>query len=212
MATHDEMRMNSGVLLLLSAPSGGGKTTVMQGLLAANPNLRRVITCTTRPPRDGERDGFDYHFLTPEEFERRATRNEFLEHAVVYGRRYGSLKASVLDLLAAGHDVVMSLDVQGAESVRQLASADAVLRQALVTVFLTPPNLDELAARLRGRNADSAEVIARRLETARAEIAQWRRFDYLVVSGSRDADLRRVQEIYAAEKLRVARCGFELRG
>lgn len=193
------------VLLLLSAPSGGGKTTVCQQLLAAVPGLTRVVTCTTRAPRPGEYEGRDYHFLTPERFEQLAARGEFLEHAVVYGHRYGTRRADVLDLLQAGRDVLLNVDVQGAASIRAVAADHPALRAALVTVFLTPPSIEILAERLRCRGQDAPAVVARRLAEARREIAEWRRFDYLVISASVAEDLRRMQAILEAEKLRTAR-------
>jgi guanylate kinase len=204
------MTMATPILLLISAPSGGGKTTVCSALLGANAGLRRVVTCTTRLPRPGEQDGVDYHFFTPEDFARRAGAGEFLEHATVYGRSYGTLKSSVLDLLAAGNDVLLNIDVQGAASVRKVATSDPVLSGALVTVFLTPPTLAELESRLRGRGADAEEVVLRRLAEARAEAARWTEFDYLVVSGARADDSRRMQAIHDAERLRRSRARFEL--
>jgi len=202
--------MATPILLLISAPSGGGKTTVCSALLGANAGLRRVVTCTTRLPRPGEQDGVDYHFFTPEDFARRAGAGEFLEHATVYGRSYGTLKSSVLDLLAAGNDVLLNIDVQGAASVRKVATSDPVLSGALVTVFLTPPTLAELGSRLRGRGADAEDVVLRRLAEARVEAARWTEFDYLVVSGARADDSRRMQAIHDAERLRRSRARFEL--
>lgn len=196
------------VLLLLSAPSGGGKSTVMEGLAGACPRLKRVITCTTRAPRAGERDGVDYLFLDPGEFSRRREAGEFLEHAMVYGNAYGTLRSSVTGLLEGGWDVVIALDVQGAATVRALAPREPVLGAALVSVFLTPGSAVELEARLRGRGSEPEEVVARRLEKARGEVARWREFDYLVVSGTRAEDLARVRAIYEAERLRVARARF----
>ena len=198
----------SAVLLLLSAPSGAGKTTVSQGLLDNEPGLRRVVTCTTRPPRSGERDGVDYHFLQPMDFARRVEAGLFLEHADVYGNRYGTLKSSVLELLRAGNDVLLAIDVQGASSVRRLAARDPELERALVTVFLTPATPAELEARLRGRAQDSAEVIARRLATAEAELAEAGRYEYLVVSRSRAEDLATMRSILAAERCRQSRVEF----
>ncbi len=193
------------VLLLISAPSGGGKTTVCQQLLATVPDLARIVTCTTRPPRPGEKDGADYHFLPLEEFERRVAIGAFLEHAQVYGHHYGTLRQEVVTRLRSGRDVLLTVDVQGAASIRGCAAADAELRAALVTVFLTPASVDVLAERLTRRGHDAPEVIARRLATARREVAEWHRFDYLVPSSTVEADLRRVRSIYEAEKLRTRR-------
>lgn len=198
-----------GVLLLISAPSGGGKTTVCAAMLAGNPGLKRVITCTTRPPRAGEVNGVDYHFLDPEEFERRVVAGEFLEHARVYGNRYGTLRSSVVAVLRTGGDVLLNIDVQGAASVRGLAGEDAEIGTALVTVFLTPGTPAELEARLRGRGSDPEEVVARRLAAAPAEVLEACHFDYLVVSGTREEDLRRVQSIYEAEQVRRHRVLLE---
>lgn len=193
------------LMFLISAPSGAGKTTLCHKLLEACPNLRRVITCTTRPPRTGERDGVDYHFLDPATFLRRVQSGHFLEHATVYGNSYGTLKSAVLEKLEHGLDVLINVDVQGASSIRKAAAEDAVLGKALVTVFLTPPSLEVLEARLRNRAADSEEVIQRRLAVARQEAAQWRHFDYLLLSGSPEEDSRRAVAIMEAERMRCGR-------
>lgn len=198
-------RGHQPVLLLIAAPSGGGKTTVCQQLLAAVPGLARGITCTTRAPRAGEQDGVDYHFLALTEFERRLEAGEFLEHAEVYGHRYGTLKSEVLTRLRAEQNVLLNVDVQGAASIRALAAEVPELQAALVTVFLTPPTLAVLSERLARRGQDAPEVVARRLAAARAEIAQWQDFDYLVVSTTMAEDLRRVRAIYEAEQLRTTR-------
>lgn len=195
----------SPVLVLISAPSGAGKTTVTRRLLASTPGMERVVTCTTRPPRGGERDGVDYHFLGRPEFENRVAAGEFLEHAEVYGNRYGTLKASVLNRLEAGVDVVLSVDVQGAESIRAVASEDVAMGRALVSVFIMPPSIEELERRLRGRNEDSDAVVARRLALAREEMEHWRHFQYLLVSGTMDEDLMAMQRILAAERMRTHR-------
>jgi guanylate kinase len=195
----------SPLLIVISAPSGGGKTTLCQGLLAARPGVTRAITCTTRAPRSGERDGLDYHFLQVGDFERRVEAGEFLEHATVHGNLYGTLKSEVLGRLAAGRDVLLNIDVQGAESVRSQAAKDPVLRAALINVFLTPGSMIELERRLRKRATDSEEIIQRRLAAARAELAQWDRFDYLILSQTPEEDLRRLQVIVDAEKMHVGR-------
>lgn len=193
------------LLFLLTAPSGAGKTTVGQSLLATCPGWVRAVTCTTRSPRPGERDGVDYHFLDRATFERRVAAGEFLEHAEVYGNRYGTLTSEVRRRLDHGDDVLLSVDVQGAESIRARAAEDRVLASALVSVFLMPPSLGELEQRLTGRQADAPEVIARRLAVAREEMEHWPHFDYTVVSASRDEDLAAMQRIVAVEKLRSRR-------
>jgi len=201
--------MRSPLILLISAPSGAGKTTVGEALLQETPQLRRVVTCTTRAPRPGEVAGVDYHFLKPNDFAERVARHEFLEHATVYDRSYGTLKSGVLDQLALGKDALLIIDVQGAASVRAAANSDPLLSRALVTVFLSPPTLGELEARLRGRGGDPEESLQRRIQSARAEAARWREFDYLVISGSRTEDLRRIHAIYEAESLRCDRQKFQ---
>lgn len=204
--------MSSPVIFLISAPSGVGKTTVCQGLLGEVPGLQRAVTCTTRPPRAGERPGVDYHFLAEGDFVRRVGQGEFLEHAEVYGRRYGTLKSEVRDRLAAGSDVLLNIDVQGAASVRLAAAGDPILAAALVTVFYSTATLAEMESRLRGRGADAEDVIQRRLAEARGEAARWGEFDFLVLSGSRDEDLRRMKVILEAERMRRSRSRFEFAG
>ena len=193
------------LLIVVSAPSGGGKTTLCHQVLDARPNMTRVITCTTRLPRGSEKNGVDYYFLDEKTFQQRVEEGLFLEHAVVYGKRYGTLKSEVLDKLRARRDVILSMDVQGVETICAKAKADPELHAALVTVFLTPPSLDILEQRLRKRSADSPEVMRDRLAEARREIARWRAFDYLIISTSVAEDLRRMQAIIDAEKMRSSR-------
>jgi len=193
------------LLILISAPSGGGKTTVCQQLLGARPEMARAITCTTRPPRSGERDGTDYYFLDEASFLERLRAGEFLEHATVYGHRYGTLKSEVVQRLRQGRDILLNVDVQGAASIRCQADQEPELKRALVTVFLSPPSLATLEQRLRNRGTDAPEIIEKRLAVARHEIAQWRDFDYVVVSASIGEDLRRMMAIVETEKMRSIR-------
>ena len=198
-------KKSAPLLILISAPSGGGKTTLCQQLLAARLDMTRAITCTTRSPRPGEKNGVDYHFLDPAEFQRRVQAGDFIEHATVFGRSYGTLRSELLDKLRAGRDVLLNVDVQGAATIRQRAQAEPELQRALVTVFLTPPSVAVLAERLKNRNTDPPEEIQKRLGLARQEIAQWRHFDYLLISSTIPEDLRRILAIVETEKLRAAR-------
>ncbi|HXU76592.1 MAG TPA: guanylate kinase [Methylomirabilota bacterium] len=193
------------LLIVISSPSGGGKTTVCQQLLAARPQMTRAVTCTTRPPRPGERDGVDYYFLDAGSFLKRLQAGNFLEHATVYGYPYGVLKAEVLNKLRQGRDVLLTVDVQGAATIRERAQEDPELKRALVMVFLTPPSMEVLEQRLRKRGTDSEAEMQKRLNVARQEIGQWRNFDYLLISTSIAEDLRRMLAVVEAEKMRSFR-------
>ncbi len=203
---------SKALLILISAPSGAGKTRLCSKVLETCPSVQRAVTCTTRDPRGEEQDGVDYHFLGMEDFLARVAAGEFLEHAEVYGRRYGTLLSEVTDRLATGNDVLLNIDVQGAASIRSKAAETPVIREALVTVFLTPPSIAELERRLRSRAEDDEEAVQKRLETAAHEMEQWSQFDYLLISETldpaqpeRDEDLRRLLCIIEAEKLRKER-------
>ena len=193
------------LLIVISAPSGGGKTTLCEQLLAARPTMTRAITCTTREPRPEEKDGEDYYFLDAGSFLKRVQAGNFLEHATVYGQSYGTLKAEVLNKLRQGKDVLLNIDVQGAASVREAALTDLELKRSLVSVFMTPPTIDVLATRLRKRGTDSEAIIQKRLTVARQEVAQWKNFDYLLSSESISSDLERAQAIVEAEKMKTQR-------
>lgn len=176
-----------GTLLIVSGPSGSGKTTLCRraekdGLTAYS------ISCTTRQPRPGEQDGVDYHFLTPEVFAAKAAAGEFLEHATVHGNSYGTLKSDIIQLLEAGKNVVMDIDVQGAASIR--ACDDATIRRAYADVYIHVPSA-ELEARLRGRQTDAGEVIQLRLRNAAAEDARMGEYQYALVSADRESDYSR---------------------
>ena len=200
------------LLVVISAPSGGGTTTLCQLLLQTSPDLERAITCTTRAPRAGERNGVDYHFLDAAAFQRQVEAGEFLEHATVHGNRYGTRKREVLDRLDRGRDVLLNIDVQGAAAVRAQAAADPVVRAALISLFLTPPSMQILEKRLRGRGTDAEAVIQQRLAAARSELEHWRQFDYLILSASPEEDVRRTQAILLVEKLRSKRVGTGEKG
>jgi guanylate kinase len=190
------------LLIVLSAPSGTGKTTLCEQLLLTRPNLTRAITCTTREPRAGEEDGVDYYFLDAGTFLKRVQAGNFLEHATVYGNSYGTLKSEVVGKLRQGKDVILAVDVQGAATIREESKEDHELGRALLTVFLTPPSMQVLEERLKKRGLDAGPVIQKRLSVARQEIGQWKHFDYLIISSSIAEDLRRMQAVLDAEKMR----------
>ena len=183
------------VLLVIAGPAGSGKSTLCDRLVDANLGFDRVVTTTTRAPRSGEVHGTHYHFFTPEEFETRIGRGEFLEWAWVHGkRRYGTLAASVRDPLARGQDLVMSVDVQGVASFRQAAEKDPLLRRAFVSIFIVVDH-DRLLARMRDRGKDDEAEIARRMATAEAELREAPKFDYVIQSRTRDEDFAELLSI-----------------
>ncbi len=193
------------IFLVVSAPSGGGKTTVCNRLLSSDLGLQRAITCTTRAPRPGEVDGKDYYFLTKDQFESKKAADEFLEWANVYGNFYGTLKSEIIRRLELGQDVIVSVDVQGVASIAKMAKSDPVLSASFVSLFIALPSVDALRKRLEGRGSDSPEVIQKRLDTARAEMQTCGGFDYILLSGSMDEDYERAHAVVLAEKMKRSR-------
>lgn len=192
------------VLLLVSGPAGSGKTTLCDRMTAAYPEaMKRVVTCTTRAPRGAEVDGVDYNFLSREAFEAQIAAGEFLEYAKVHSNIYGTRKREVYTQLAAGRDLLVNLDVQGAGIVREVAQNDPVLRASLVTLFIMPPSREELHARLSGRGTDHAEEIARRMAVAEHEMLRYKEYDHCLVSAERESDFERIRAVYLAAKMRV---------
>ena len=196
------MSKRQGILFIISAPSGGGKSTLLK-LLGEAPDFVYSVSCTTRTPRPGEVDGQDYHFLAEEEFQRRVLAGDFLEHARVHANCYGTLRQTVLDALNAGHDVLLDVDIQGAEQIR--ANADDALRAAMTDIFLLPPSIAEVERRLRKRNTETPEQLALRLQNAEIEMAQWRHYRYTITSGTPEADFANFCAIMHAERMRSAR-------
>jgi len=192
-----------GILFLLSGPAGSGKSTLLRRALNEDKNLVFSISCTTRSPREGETDGMHYHFLSDEEFSERVENNEFLEHAEVHNWRYGTLANSVVDILNDGKDVIMDIDVQGADQVRD--SEDPVISDALVDIFLTTSDTAELEKRLRGRGSEDEDTFQLRMRTAVDEIQRWKDYTYCIVSGDHEEDFRALSSILATERVRVSR-------
>ncbi|MGC8830243.1 MAG: guanylate kinase [Verrucomicrobiia bacterium] len=193
------------LLIVVSAPSGAGKTTLCNNLLKADSNIVRAITCTTRAPRANEENGIDYYFLRREQFEEKIKGDEFLEYANVYGNYYGTLREEVFAKFRLGKDVLLNIDVQGAQSVRMQAKGDERLRRSVITVFIGVESIRVLEERLRKRGLDDEESLKKRLNFAREEIRRWKEFDYLIISSTMDEDLRRLRAIVEAERLRVGR-------
>ena len=193
------------LLLVISAPSGAGKTTLCHKLLKELDNMVRAVTCTTRARRGREVDGKDYYFLTEAEFAKRLKRNAFLEHAVVHGRYYGTPKKEAEASLKAGKDVLLAIDVQGAGEVRRQAAAARTgpLGRAFVDIFIVPPSIEVLEERLVGRNEDSEAEIKRRLKVARTEMKCSPEYMYCVVNDSLDRAFNELKQIIAAEHART---------
>jgi len=186
-------------MFILSSPSGAGKTTVARKLLADDGALAMSVSVTTRPIRSGEVDGRDYSFTTRPEFEEQVAAGAFLEWAEVFGNLYGTPRAAIADGLAAGQDYLFDVDWQGAQQLTQAARAD------VASVFLLPPSIDELERRLRSRGTDSDEVIASRMDRARAEISHWSEYDYVVVNAEVDPCFAQVRDVLRSERLRIGR-------
>ena len=188
----------SGRLYIVSAPSGAGKTSLVAALLAADSLVQKSVSFTTRAPRTGEVNGEHYHFVTPEVFERMRANNEFLETATVHANLYGTSRRTVDEVCASGHDVLLEIDWQGAAQVRKLMP-DAV------SVFVLPPSMEALETRLKSRALDDPQVIARRLESARGEMAHVVEFDYVIINNEFDRAAQDLISIIRAERLKAPR-------
>jgi guanylate kinase len=188
-----------GLMLVLSSPSGAGKTSISRELLSRDKNLFMSVSATTRPKRPGEVEGKDYYFVSPEGFEGMVTRGEFLEHATVFGNRYGTPIAPVEKALTEGHDVLFDIDWQGTQ---QIASK---LPDDLVTVFILPPSTKDLEKRLTTRAQDPPEVVAQRMAKAADEMSHWDAYDYIVINRDLTQSVAEVQAVLNAERVRQTR-------
>ena len=180
----DEMKPvgRGGMVLILSGPSGSGKSSLYKKALNAVGGFEFSVSCTTRAPREGEHDGADYHFISRERFAELLEQDAFAEHAEVHGNCYGTLKSELTGRMAKGIDVLLDIDVQGAMQLRELCGKDPVFAASCVFVFVMPPSMEELERRLRGRGSETEETLARRLKNARLEMTFWDRYDYLILN------------------------------
>ena len=194
-----DTRQRRGLLIVLSSPSGAGKSTISRLLLAADKEVTMSISATTRAKRPGEAEGIDYHFVDDAEFDRMIAANEFVEWAHVFGCRYGTPKAPVKQALRQGRDILFDIDWQGTQQLQ------AAMGEDLVSIFILPPSMEELERRLRSRGTDSDEVIADRMSRAAAEISHWPEYEYVLVNRDMDQCLGQVRAIVAAERLKRTR-------
>ena len=188
-----------GLLIVLSSPSGAGKTTISRKLMEADPTIGMSISATTRSPRPGEEDGRDYHFVTEEAFQHLVDEGELAEWAYVFDHRYGSPKEPIKDALKAGRDILFDIDWQGTQQLETAFGND------LVSIFILPPDMTELERRLRDRATDSEEVIQGRMRRAAGEIVHWNEYDYVLVNDDVETCLEEVKAIIVAERLRKHR-------
>ena len=194
-----DLATRRGLLIILSSPSGAGKTTLARRLMGWDETLKFSVSATTRPPRPGEEDGVHYHFVSEARFKKMVAEGAMLEHAHVFGNFYGSPLGPVRDAIEAGRDVLFDVDWQGAEQIKHSALRDHVL-----SVFVLPPSIGELRRRLVERGQDSGEVIAKRMQKSWDEISHWHGYDYVLVNDDLDTTYQRLKTIVSAERLRQA--------
>ena len=187
----------SGNLFIISAPSGAGKTSLVRALLDINPQIDLSVSYTTRAPRDGERDGKDYHFVSRDKFHAMAQRGEFLESAEVYGNLYGTSQTWISQEIAKGRDILLEIDWQGAAQIRRLFPE-------CVSVFVLPPSIVALEQRLKGRGKDADEVIARRLAAVSADVGHIAEFDYVIINDKLQEALRELEAVVLSARLKSA--------
>ena len=189
-----------GILIILSSPSGAGKTSLAQALVNDNKNLSFSVSATTRKPRPGEKNGREYHFVTSETFEMKKKHNEFLEWAEVFGNLYGTPIAPINDLLAEGKDLIFDVDWQGGKQIRE-----SVLKKSAISIFILPPSIKELRRRLLERDQDSRDTVKSRMEKSMSEIMHWNEYNYVLINRSFEETLKAIKSIISVEKTRLSR-------
>ena len=193
-------KQESGFLFIVSGPAGIGKTTVCDQMLKGLPGLERAVTSTTRAPRRGEVDTVDYYFFDHDTFQAKIDAGAFYEHAHVHNQLYGTLKSEVQGKLAIGIDLLLNIDVQGAAQMRETAQNDPLLKGKVITIFIMPPTIEVLAARLRGRGTDAEDEIQRRMAVAVEEIQLSEHYDHKIVSATREEDFAALVAIYESTR------------
>ena len=184
-----------GSLVIVSGASGTGKSTICKAIIASNPNIEFSVSCTTRPPRNGEVEGKDYFFINTNKFNELIKANEFIEYANVHDNYYGTLKSEVLSRLKAGKNVLLDIDVQGAMIIKERLKNDPIISKSAEFIFILPNSLAELETRLRKRNTDTEEVIQKRLKAAKSEIDYFASYDYFIINDSLDKAISDMQSI-----------------
>jgi len=194
-----------GMALVVSGPSGTGKSTICSAITQSNTNLNFSVSCTTRKPRHNEIDGLDYYFISHDDFESKKNQNLFIEYAEVHGNYYGTLRSEIVDRVERGEDVLLDIDVQGAMQIKKYAMSDSLVGVATEYVFIAPPNMNVLEKRLRSRGTEKENVVQVRLSNAVQELAKWREYDYLIVNEKLEKALNEFQSLYNSMLLKTSR-------
>ena len=202
---------NLGIALVVSGPSGTGKSTICSAITENNQNINFSISCTTRNPRPQEQNGVDYYFLTREEFESKISLGLFIEYAEVHGNFYGTLCSEIIDRVEKGQDVLLDIDVQGAMQIKQFSKNNPMLAAAAEYIFVAPPNLEILEKRLRSRGTEEDHIIQIRLNNAIEELGKWKKYDYMIINDDLDdavSDFQRLYEVLHLKTNKVKNVSF----
>ena len=201
-----------GVALILSGPSGSGKSSISKEIMKRHPDVRFSISCTTRAPRGTEQDGVDYYFISRDDFRKKIEADAFIEYAEVHGNFYGTLKSEVIDRVTKGIDVILDIDVQGAAKVHELCRKDDIFNACTEFVFVAPPSHAELEKRLRGRGTDVEEVIQKRLCNSKLEISRWREYSYLLINDDFAGAVEKFNSLLQAFRMSTKRWKEDING